>query len=813
MTEYRREGNDVFGRGDINKIRRAYIKDTNIEDALRELAGCEKLQRLTIMGCGSGDFFEQISAFKHLEELHIEKTYFDEIPDCVSELKELRSLSFLSCRVKRLPESIGRLPLIYFNARNNLLEDLPMGIASVPISSMDLSENKFEKFPEALAGMNGLVRLDISRNSIREIPDFISGITKISRLDATDNHIEDIPQCIADCRELSNLGLDRNRFTELPAVLLGMRRLQKIYFSENEIERIPDAFSKNRFSFIDLSKNKLSELPPSMGTIENIGNLNLSNNQFETIPEVLTGMKCLERLNINDNRLSSLEGLAEIRGLESFSGLINDGLKDYYGLMVGGTFELNDLRHLGIIGKKTEACRKLLTALGKARISEAGKRWFLDSAFESKNFEKWPATDKRRTLEGLAVPFKPLQSLMLGRLSEFSEADKAVDSLAEGSVVTVFGRTSMKKTELREKLKSFGIGYAAKYGPKVTHIIVGSMPKEVSDSDGEITAKLLGESRFTDFVNVHAPGFLIEQEKETADEEAESPMIANLRDLLSSKDDASLPLAMEMLKANGVPKSLVSELFLLQKTHAVSQVRTAIRKLLLANAPERYLPAVNDRLSFNPDKLKEYEIIAKFKKIEKVWGRDVCLEFSCRMFERFGKGLRYAITKSKAGEEWREKALSMVFSEGELNWNKALVYKDRRSHALEDQAGYGGSNSKTNLPVDLLDKEKVSSMILHNIKMKTLPASIGKFVDLETLDCSVNSLSELPKAITKLKNLKHLNLSNNWFEAFPAELKELDSLRTLDLRMSSARAYDEIPRPLKVPDDFKEALPDCEVLV
>ena len=104
-------------------------------------------------------------------------------------------------------------------------------------------------------------------------------------------------------------------------------------------------------------------------------------------------------------------------------------------------------------------------------------------------------------------------------------------------------------------------------------------------------------------------------------------------------------------------------------------------------------------------------------------------------------------------------------------------------------------------------KVKVLDLAMQSpTKLTTLPASIGKLINLECLDGSFNRISSLPAEMKNLKKLKTLNLSGNRYLAkLPEVIKEIPSLETLNLtgipEWSKAKA-----------DAAKTALPNVSVL-
>ena len=69
---------------------------------------------------------------------------------------------------------------------------------------------------------------------------------------------------------------------------------------------------------------------------------------------------------------------------------------------------------------------------------------------------------------------------------------------------------------------------------------------------------------------------------------------------------------------------------------------------------------------------------------------------------------------------------------------------------------------------------------LYNIKLRTLPESIGDLESLQKLYLRNNLLSTLPKSIKNLKSLEALGLGDNQLTALPESIGNLHSLKFLN---------------------------------
>lgn len=78
--------------------------------------------------------------------------------------------------------------------------------------------------------------------------------------------------------------------------------------SQQKIDEFPTKLYELRpvLRTLDLSENKLSTVPPDIGSFEHLKHLKLSKNRISFIPDTIGKLRKLESLSICDNELSSL---------------------------------------------------------------------------------------------------------------------------------------------------------------------------------------------------------------------------------------------------------------------------------------------------------------------------------------------------------------------------------------------------------------------------------------------------------------------------------------------------------------------------
>lgn len=94
----------------------------------------------------------------------------------------------------------------------------------------------------------------------------------------------------------------------------------------------------------------------------------------------------------------------------------------------------------------------------------------------------------------------------------------------------------------------------------------------------------------------------------------------------------------------------------------------------------------------------------------------------------------------------------------------------------------------TSLEEALKRPGEIKALILPMAPLASLPAEVGKLVQLETLTLTGAGLTRLPPEIGKLIHLKQLHLEGNKLTELPPEIGALVALESLDVSENELRA-------------------------
>ncbi|KAF4793882.1 leucine rich repeat kinase 2 [Turdus rufiventris] len=224
-----------------------------------------------------------------LSSLISEKEYIKSLDLSSNELENIDAISQNSCLTTHL-EHLEKLEL-HQNALTNIPEQLCENLKC--LTYLDLHSNRFTSFPTYLLKMNCIANLDISRNDIG--PSFALDpclrCPTLKQLNLSYNQLGSIPEFLTSVAEnleqlllegLRSVDLSQNKIESLPGPMHWKSlNLRELLFNHNQIDVLDlseKACAWSRLEKLHLSHNKLKEIPPQIGFLENLTSLDVSHN-------------------------------------------------------------------------------------------------------------------------------------------------------------------------------------------------------------------------------------------------------------------------------------------------------------------------------------------------------------------------------------------------------------------------------------------------------------------------------------------------------------------------------------------------------
>ncbi len=140
---------------------------------------------------------------------------------------------------------------------------------------------------------------------------------QITSLNLSDKALSEIPSEVFLCTNLKKLKLSNNQLTKIPLAICKLHKLEVLDLSNNKLYQLhAGIFRLERLKTLVLSNNQIKSLPKQINNLKQLKILILQNNDIESIDN-LTILPNLEKLNINHNKIKSLNWLQNCLSLKS----------------------------------------------------------------------------------------------------------------------------------------------------------------------------------------------------------------------------------------------------------------------------------------------------------------------------------------------------------------------------------------------------------------------------------------------------------------------------------------------------------------
>ena len=301
--------------GQLTRLQNLELYNNQLTELPPELGQLSQLQILYLSGNRLTELPPELGQLTHLHRLGVADNQLASLPNELGQLTVLNRLGLAGNQLTTLPAELGQLAhLEILDLQDNQLSDLPSLAGLKYLRYLDLSGNRLTAPPPGLPALHWVTALDLSDNQIAELPPG-SIVQPIESSTQGSPELQILRQWFSKGgREVNSfmqkLDLSGNRLTELPSDLSQLQ-LTDLNLSDNLLTDLPPEFGQMRPSFLydgssrgdehspslklNLSGNRLTELPDALLPLDHLTELNLSGNQLIELPNDLFWMARLSR--------------------------------------------------------------------------------------------------------------------------------------------------------------------------------------------------------------------------------------------------------------------------------------------------------------------------------------------------------------------------------------------------------------------------------------------------------------------------------------------------------------------------------------
>jgi len=312
--------------GELKNLEVLGISSKNLKSLPESIGDLESLNTLSISQGILNELPNSIGNLSNLLGLsvhNIDNKDFNNLPNTIISLTKLKSLNFSNTNLIGLPEGISNIKsLEKISAENNNLRSLPSDFGYLSnLYLLELNNNELEYLPESFGNLTKLGAIDIENNKLNRLPENFGNLSSIIRIRVQNNNLETFPESIGNLQNVFMIEAMNNKINTLPETMSNMTGLIKVNLSNNLIDKIPNNFNKSyktfyRYSYLNLSSNKIKEVPSDFLNGCSLEILDLSNNEIESIPGKFFSNISVWKINLSNNNLDSIPPeIGNLRGI------------------------------------------------------------------------------------------------------------------------------------------------------------------------------------------------------------------------------------------------------------------------------------------------------------------------------------------------------------------------------------------------------------------------------------------------------------------------------------------------------------------
>ncbi|WP_312074957.1 COR domain-containing protein [Chryseobacterium sp.] len=152
-------------------------------------------------------------------------------------------------------------------------------------------------------------KVQLTSGRLKEVPKELKNCPLTKYMDLFGNSIHELPDWFFEFKKLEHLSLKSNSFKELPTIVFTIENIKYFNLSDNQIREIRGHYFRNLIDIekVDISYNQISSLPTEKIEYPKCKNLSIKGNKLEKFPTSLSDAYTLEKLDLSENKISSID--------------------------------------------------------------------------------------------------------------------------------------------------------------------------------------------------------------------------------------------------------------------------------------------------------------------------------------------------------------------------------------------------------------------------------------------------------------------------------------------------------------------------
>ncbi|KAH1251700.1 hypothetical protein AAZX31_05G212800 [Glycine max] len=211
------------------------------------------------------------------------------------------------------------------------LHDLDSVELPPSLTELDLTANRLSTLDPRIGNLSHLQKLSLRQNLFSDaavLPlSSWNALSSLEELVLRDNQFKNIPD-VSVFKKLLVFDVAFNEISSLHGLSRVSDTLKELYVSKNEVAMIEEIEHFHQLQLLELGSNKLRVME-NLQSLENLQELWLGRNRIKVVN--LCGLKCIKKISLQSNRLTSMMGFDGCVALEELY-LSHNGIAKMEGL-------------------------------------------------------------------------------------------------------------------------------------------------------------------------------------------------------------------------------------------------------------------------------------------------------------------------------------------------------------------------------------------------------------------------------------------------------------------------------------------------